>query len=253
MLSQDASNEKPSHVIVLGCGRSGTSIFGELFQHIAGYTYHSEPAFSVLREIDYGSPVAIKVPRPEQGAAVSPGLPFLVDDLLGVVPEPRTLFWQVRHPLDTICSLKVGISQDWGHHPRPPDWRDWQSKPLHLQCAHHWVHINTVGYGSVEHLVSVNRFEDMIRDPVGCAVRTCRFIDLDPAECSEELNVWARRVQDENNEDFDEAECSKPYSRPDHEKKVERWRENLTSAEISELVPLVHEAAAQFGYDLDSV
>ena len=37
------------HVLILGCGRSGTSIFGELLEHLAPYTYYSEPAFADLQ------------------------------------------------------------------------------------------------------------------------------------------------------------------------------------------------------------
>jgi hypothetical protein len=41
------------HVVILGCGRSGTSIFGELFEHLAPYTYYSEPSFAELMEFDF--------------------------------------------------------------------------------------------------------------------------------------------------------------------------------------------------------
>ena len=249
-MSGGSSVSRPCHVVVLGCGRSGTSIFGELFQHIPGFTYRSEPPFEDLRGYDYDQPVAIKVPKPAEGRPVSPGLPFLVDELLAAIPEPRAIFWQVRHPLDTICSLRVGIARNWGHHPRPPDWRDWLSKPLLLRCAHHWSYLNTVGYAAVADFATINRFEPMVRDPLDCARRTCRRIGLDPEACDAELGTWARRVQDVDNDDFDEAECSKPYSRPDHATRVERWRENLSAAEISEIAPLVGDAAARFGYKL---
>jgi hypothetical protein len=64
------------------------------------------------------------------------------------------------------------------------------------------------------------------------------------------LRAWARRVQDRDNDDFEEAECSKSYSRPDHRTKVGRWRENLSAAEVGDLAPLVAETAARFGYRL---
>ncbi|MEM6630277.1 MAG: hypothetical protein AAF694_11435, partial [Bacteroidota bacterium] len=51
------------HVLILGCGRSGTSIFGELFDHLSGYTYHSEPPYESLAAFDWTTPQAIKVPR----------------------------------------------------------------------------------------------------------------------------------------------------------------------------------------------
>jgi hypothetical protein len=237
-------------VVILGCGRSGTSIFGELFDHIAGYTYHSEPSFGELRHCDFTTPQAIKVPRPEEGAAVSSGLPFLFDDLLAVVPEPRKIFWQVRHPLDAICSLRVGIGKNWGHHPRPPDWRDWLDRPLLERCAHHWTYLNTVGYGQIRHMAGINRFEDMLGDPLACATKVCEEVGLDPVTHAQDLKSRAKRVQDTNNEDFDEAECSRNYSRADHVHKIERWRENLREADVAVLVPMVGEAAGALGYAL---
>lgn len=246
----EAQGSRASHAIVLGCGRSGTSILGELFAGLPGYSYHSEPPFEALAGYDYGAPVAIKVPRPAMGRDCSPGLPFLVDELLAAVPEPREIFWLLRHPLDAICSLRVGIAQNWGHHPRPPDWESWLSAPLLWRCAHHWVHINGQGYEQVRHLAKLRRFEDMIRDPLGFAQGICGQVGLDAAAFEAALHAWARRVQDRDNDDFDEAECSKSYSRPDHKTKVDRWRENLSAAEVAELVPVVAEVAARFGYQL---
>ena len=236
------------HAIVLGCGRSGTSILGELFAGLPGYSYRSEPPFEDLAGYDYRAPVAIKVPKPAAGRGASPGLPFLVTDLLAAVPEPRQIFWLARHPLDAICSLRVGIAQDWGHHPRPPDWKSWLSQPLLRRCAHHWVYINSLGYEQVRGIASLQRFEDMIGDPLGFARGICVEVGCDPADCEPALRAWARRVQDRDNDDFEEAECSKSYSRPDHVTKVGRWRENLSAADVAELVPIVAETAARFGY-----
>ncbi len=246
----EAPGSGASHAIVLGCGRSGTSIFGELFAGLPDYRYHSEPPFEDLAGYGYGAPVAIKVPKPAPGRATSPGLPFLVDELCAAVAEPRQIFWMVRHPLDAICSLRVGISKNWGHHPRPPDWETWLTQPLPRRCAHHWVHINSLGYEQVRHVARLHRFEDMICDPLGFARGVCSEVGLDPGPCEDSLRRWARRVQDRNNGDFEEAECSKPYSRPDHRTKVGRWRENLSAAEAADLVPLVAEVAARFGYQL---
>ena len=246
----ELQNKRASHAIVLGCGRSGTSNFGELFAGLPSYSYYSEPPFEDLAGYGYAAPVAIKVPKPARGRPTSPGLPFLVDELCAAVPEPRQIFWLVRHPLDAICSLRVGISKNWGHHPRPPDWETWRSQPLLRRCAHHWDHINSQGYEQVRNLARLHRFEDMIDDPLAFAQEICTDVGLDPGPCDEPLRRWARRVQDQDNDDFEEAECSKSYSRPDHRTKVGRWRENLSAAEVAELAPLVAETAACFGYAL---
>ena len=180
----------PANVVILGCGRSGTSIFGELFEAIPGYTYYSEPFLADV-PCPASGPIAVKVPRTAVGSSPPTGASASLDDLRSVVPDP-TIFWQVRHPFDAICSLRVGIAQKWAHHPRPPDWQDWIDRPLVERCAHHWATINGAGYALVRGEAVVSRFEDMIRDPVTCAVTTCRLVGGDTT--APELVAWAYSI-----------------------------------------------------------
>lgn len=237
-----------SNVIILGCGRSGTSIFGELFEHIPAFKYYSEPPLKEVFRFDYTRPHAIKVPRDDPDFPPSPGLSFPLETLLEKIPGPLTIFWQVRHPLDTICSLKVGISRNWGHHPQPPDWKDWLSKPLLEQCAHHWLYINTTGYHTVKHLAKVSHFEDMIEQPLKFARAIVRQLGMNPHDCDSGLRQWADRVQNTHNEKYIEAKTSRPYSTQDHSVKIGRWKENLTAEEASMLWEKVAKTAKVFGY-----
>jgi hypothetical protein len=241
----------PSHVVILGCGRSGTSIFGELFEHLEPYTYWSEPKYGRLWQLDLTHPIAVKVPAEDPEFASTPGLSFPLEHLLENLPDPKLFFWQVRHPLDAICSLRVGIANNWGHHPRPPDWRDWLEKPLLERCAHHWRYLNTVGYSAVRELARPTRFEDFVADPRAFAEEICGYVGLAPEDYGQALDEWANRVQNTNNEKFVEARTSRNYSRPDHRARVGRWRENLTAEEVARLTPLVAEAARVFGYELE--
>ena len=235
------------HVCILGCGRSGTSIFGELFQTLNDYRYYAEPDWSDFEQIEFNSPIAIKVPRTKPGT-VAQGLPFEMEELYQVFPRSGVIFWQVRHPLDSICSLKIGIAKNWGHHPRPHDYLQWTDRSLVAQCAHHWNYINTKGYRQVESLAVVNRFEDMIKNPLEQATECVSLAEVDTSANQDQLRSWANRVQDRNNDKFVEAECSKPYSTSDHTRRVDRWKENLSEAEIDEILPIVQEGASLFGY-----
>ena len=239
------------HVLILGCGRSGTSIFGELFDQLNGYTYHCEPPFGELFGYDYSRPVAVKVPKECPDFPASPGLSFPLEELRCVIAAPLQIFWIVRHPLDAVCSLRVGIAQNWGHHPKPPDWRGWRTRPLIEQCAHHWNYINSEGYRQVREMAHVVRFEDMVREPELFARAICRDVGLDLAGPGSSIKQWASRVQDSNNERFVEAECSKNYSRPDHRVRIGRWKENLSQNDVRAVFAIVHETAAQFHYRLD--
>jgi hypothetical protein len=241
------------NVCILGCGRSGTSIFGELFEHLNDYTYYSEPLFRDLKNFDYSKPIAIKVPKSEENQICLPGLSFDLNEFLRIFETPRVLFWQVRHPLDAICSLRIGISNNWGHHPRPIDWNEWLDKPLLKQCAYHWNYINTVGFTHVKELVTILKFEDTINNPLKTAHTVAKTACIDIKKNENEISEWAKRVQNTNNRDFIEAKCSRNYSRPYHEKRVERWKENLSIEEVNSILPLIKEGAANFGYDLSKV
>lgn len=243
-------NNSPHHVLILGCGRSGTSIFGEFFQHLSPYQYYSEPAYADLKKFDFSSPTAIKVPTSSAEFPPTEGLSFPLADLLKRMPNPLTIFWQVRHPLDTICSLKVGIAKNWGHHPRPLDWQDWLDKPLIERCAHHWNYLNTVGYEKVADLVEITTFEEAILDTVNFANRIGRLIQLDVTKERPNLNAWCARVQNTNNSKFVEAETSRAYSTKDHKVKVGRWKENMSPTELAKVLPIVRDTALKFGYVL---
>jgi hypothetical protein len=236
-----------ANAVILGCGRSGTSIFGELFAAFTGYRYWSEPLLDDLPSPPSG-PIAVKVPRTAEGDDPPPGLSTSLQALWAAVPDPRVVFWQVRHPLDAICSLRVGIADNWGHHPRPHDWQDWLDRPLVEQCAHHWATVNSAGYEHVRPFAVVNHFEDLIADPRACAERAAGLLGADPT--TPEVTAWCNRVQDTDNEQFIEAETSRARSRRDHLHRVGRWRENLTAAEVDAVRPIVAAAAATFGYAL---
>lgn len=198
----------------------------------------------------FSTPVAIKVPTESEGHRATPGLSFPLETMLSWLPEPRRIYWQVRHPLDAIASLRVGISDGWGHHPRPPDWRSWLDRPVIERCAHHWSYINGVGYARVKDLVRVCRFEDMLTDPDVFAASICADVGADAAENAADLAAWSTSVQDTNNENFVEARTSRPYSRPDRTRRLGRWRENLTRDEVRRVLPIVREAAGGLGYPL---
>lgn len=238
----------PPPVLILGCGRSGTSIFGELFQGLDGYDYQSEPLFSDMLK-SFGHGIAVKVPKESNQFEADAGLSIPIEYLLERVPETR-IFWIVRHPLDTVCSLRIGIGNDWGHHPRPLDWRLWLHRPLIERCAHHWVYINSLGFDAVKGKATLVRFEDMVRAPSRFASSILSKIGLAEEQNKASLQRWSDRIQDTNNEKFVEALTSQNYSRPDHSIRVGRWRENLTIEEAERIVDMVSQTNRRFGYDL---
>lgn len=196
---------------------------------------------------DYDTPQAFKVPRESDRYPARPGLSFPLDRFLATAPDAR-LFWIARNPLDAVCSLRVGIAKQWGHHPRPPDWRDWLARPLIAQCAHHWEFLNRAGYAQVAARATLVRFEDMIAGPAAFSAAICDELEIDPEANAAHLARWSRRVQNSNNDDFIEAQTSRDYSRPDHKVRVDRWRENLTDEEAATIWDIVGATALAMGY-----
>lgn len=236
--------------MVLGCGRSGTSIFGEMFESLPMYHYSSEPSFTDVLGADFSSPLAFKVPREVAAFEAAPGLSFPLTEMQRCEPRMK-YFWVVRHPLDAICSLRVGISQEWGHHPKPPDWEVWLRRPLIQQCAHHWAFLNTFGFEQVSAFATIIKFENMISEPNAVAKSVCKVLALNFHTLETSLSQWADRVQDTNNDEFVEAETSRAYSRLDHSVRVGRWRENLSLEEIESVLPIVSDPGVNFGYSCD--
>jgi len=235
-------------ILILGCGRSGTSIFGELFESLDGYHYLSEPSFLEIVS-SFGDGIAVKVPTESIEFPADPGLSFPLQSLLEVAPTTR-IFWIVRHPLDAICSLRIGIGKDWKHHPRPPDWQVWLDKPLIERCAHHWIYINSVGFDAVSNIATVVRFEDMIDAPSIFAARAIASAGLVVSDHQLSVQRWADRIQNTNNEKFVEALTSRHHSRPDHSVRVGRWRENLSTQEVQKALSMVANTNQRFGYEL---
>ncbi|GJM30576.1 MAG: hypothetical protein DHS20C17_32110 [Cyclobacteriaceae bacterium] len=221
-----------------------------MFQSIPGYQYYSEPEWPDFKNIDFTNTVAIKVPRVAPGTDPSSGLPFDLEQFYNHFPPSGIIFWQVRHPLDTVCSLRVGIAKSWGHHPQPHNYREWLNRPLVEQCAYHWNYINTRGFTRVEEVAKINKFEDMICDPFNVACRQLVLAGVDIDKHRKQIQKWASRVQDVNNAEFVEAHCSRAYSRNDHSRKVGRWRENLSASEVSGIKPIIQPGARNFDYIL---
>lgn len=243
----------PRDALVLGCGRSGTSIFGELFEALPGYRYVSEPTLEELAAASADRPdaspaLATKVPQAHPDHPAPVGLPLPLDVMVDALLQPA-LVWVVRHPLDAIASLRVGIDDGWGHHPRPPDWEAWLDRPLVERCAHHWASINGAGWEAVaDEVAAIVRFEDLIAAPEDVARDVADLVGADADAPA--VEAWWRRVRDRDDEHFVEALTSRGRSRPDHSVRVGRWRENLSEEEVARAVPIVADAAARFGYDL---
>ena len=247
------------NVLILGCGRSGTSILGEFFEKAPGYRYLYQPRLvpgtyaAALGE----SPGAIAVNRPRVAresheSQLTPGLPFHWPTLWDAFPSPKVVIWIVRHPFDAVCSLRPGISSDWDHSPRPENWRSLQSAPWEEQCAHHWVNINLWGYDAVKSVARVLRYEDMVADPANSARTLISWIGLPEGAHARETETWITSVGNRKAPSVYEARFQDRWSELNHQFRVGRHRENLDDSQRELIRKLVEPVARKFGYDLSA-
>lgn len=247
-----ARRPRPRHVVILGSGRSGSSILGELFESLAAYDYRFEPSMAELGTIDYGArPVAIKVPKDDRARSprFSPGLPFDLGELLDTVPEPRALVWIVRHPLDAVCSLRPGVAADWAHNPRPPDYERWLDRPLVERCARHWAYVNGPGHDTVGHLAEVVRYEDLVFEPVRTGMRVLARAGVGRRAASDAVARWAATVGNDKGAGAYEARRQDWLSGANR-RRVGRWQSELDTADVERIRPILGSVPAKFGYKL---
>jgi len=245
------------NVLLLGCGRSGTSIAGELFEHFPPYSYRFEP---ILHGHDYAAqlaawprPWAAKVPKApgDEADSFTPGLPFSLPRVLQAAGEPLVIIWVVRHPLDAICSLRPGIEAAWSHNPRPPHWQEMAQAPWEDRCAAHWHFINDHGYRAVADRARILRFEDIVADPVASAQRVAQWLGWDHALPSP-VSLWIKSVSNQKGVDVYEAKHQSRWSEQNHAWRVGRHRENLSPEQAKRIWQLEASVAARFGYEGDT-
>ncbi|MCA9349297.1 sulfotransferase domain-containing protein [Candidatus Saccharibacteria bacterium] len=169
------------NVLILGCGRSGTSIFGELFESNYFFDYMFEPSVNDVLQNKPGicRRTAAKVPK-SSGKDNSPGLSINLEEFHKKTKADYKYIFIVRHPLDTICSLKPGIAENWSHNPKPPNYRYLQkNKSLAECCAFHWDHINRAGLDSMLSIagkdnVLIVKYEEFVNNP---KIEAKKYID----------------------------------------------------------------------------
>lgn len=241
-----------SNVVIIGSGRSGTSIIGELFEHVPGFVYLFEPQvdeFESAFKCGICSRIAAKVPKCPP--PLTPGLACDFDRVLEIMGGESRFIWVVRNPLDAICSLKPGIEADWSHNPKPPNWGDLIGSPWFIRAAHHWNYINSVGFSSCAArcdpmVVTYERFVRFTNQTVSSVLRHVNAPELD-GKSSAMIQRYIDSVSDSTLDSY-HAKFQVHWFVPDHDKRIGRYRHNLTDKEIQECLTIVGDTAQRFGY-----
>lgn len=264
-----------NHVIIFGCGRSGTSILGELFEEMDEYSYLFEADVLDIENFEFNGPklLASKVPKirarnftlyikpllrnllaPKKvHKALSPGLTVNLEWLIKTLPCNYKFIFIARHPLDTICSLKPGIEAGWSHNPRPLDYKKYLKAPLVERCARHWQYINDVGFKTLteRNEVLIVLYENLVLNTRDTVQRILNYIEMTDYSISK-LASYIEKVQDKTKDSY-QAKKQIRWYRDDHITRINRWKNDLTKDEAESAWKIVGSTAKQFGYKLDLV
>lgn len=250
--------------LIVGCARSGTTILGELIaaHPEVNYIYEAHEVWEIggmgsneshrLTE-RHATPEVIGSIREwftarNDGRTIVEKCPrnaLRIPYLRAIFPEARFIHI-VRDGRDVTCSLRPGIGGAEWRHLKPENWRELQTLPAAARCAMTWREVVTVAerdLAGVEHLKVI--YEDLVAKPERVAAAILEFLGLPP---SDQVLEFCRRVQNSTDGSYVPERDSRQWNTEDHERRIGRWRENLTAGEQAEIEKLLGPTLRSLGY-----
>jgi len=239
-------NNKKGDIVILGCGRSGTSILGELFEHLPSFNYFFEPyIIQIVANYFQNRKKRIAVKVPKGGVFLTKGLSCNMNLLKKNLKKNTKIIWIVRNPLDTICSLRPGIEKDWSHNPKPPNYKGLLDEPWHIKCSHHWKYINNVGFKSAKKYGDplVVKYEDLLNNTSKTVSEILEFIDSDYT--TKDLQEYISLISNKTEGSY-QAKLQKKWYKDNHKKRIGRYKENMSEKEVDEALEIVRNTSKNF-------
>ena len=261
----------PSPVFLVGCARSGTSIFGEaLAAHPdVAYFFELSPMWNAalpprddhrLERSDATPDVARSVyeslAREAGGVDGDVLLEKNPKHVLRVAFLDRLFPWArllhiLRDGRDTVASLMFrNRGERWGHL-EVPGWRELLERhpeKNHVRCAYQWrdavVTARREGRALGEDRYLEVRYEDLVREPRKTLRRTLEFLGLSPAS---EVDGFCEKVQDETAGSYHARRQVRHYVE-NHRRRLGRYRENLGEEEQDEVLAVCGDLLRELGY-----
>ncbi|MEC7777215.1 MAG: sulfotransferase [Planctomycetota bacterium] len=260
----------PRPVFLLGCARSGTSIFGEaLASHPAvTYLFELSPTWNSIVEEGADHRLEEAAADPELARRVyeefsghlrgEPGEVLLEKNPKHVLRLPflAALFpWGrfvhiIRDGRDTAASLMFRNRGDgWGHL-QVPGWRELLERypqENHIRCAHQWrIAVETArsdGARLGDRYLEL-RYESLVESPLAIAEEALAFMGLDaPAAVAD----FCLKIQDETEGSYHALKQVRHYV-DNHSRRIGRYRENLTPDQVAEVEEACGTTLSGLGY-----
>lgn len=261
---------------LIGCARSGTSILGESLAAQPRITYLYEVS-AIWKRVFPDRPddrlvaadasdsetiqrlhaeLAARMTDPERDILLekNPKHTLRVAFLDRAFPGCRFLHI-IRDARDTVASLMFrNRGLEWGHL-KIPGWKDLLEKhpeANHLRCAHQWRDSVRLARQEGSALDSDRyleiRFEDLVARPVEIVTAAMAFLGL---EMTETVRETCSRIQDETARSY-HARRQVRHFVDNHQRRVGRYRENLTETQRAEVEAICGELMRELGYESES-
>lgn len=239
--------KEKTHIIIIGCPRSGTSILGELFEVLPEYEYHFECPIDKLHKIQWNKKLqAIKNPRFTQN--LFSGKQNYLPDL---IPKDTRYLFITRHPLDNVCSLRPGMLKK--RHILPMPWPKWEKKSLVEQCAALWAQSNAsmnTFYGERDGVDCFwITYEDFVKYPMQTIKYVMEFLRYNRIPSN--VVTFVNKIQDKTENSY-HAKIQTKWFTNNHKTRLKRWGGELTKEEVEIVKKLTKDVnESLFGYSYE--
>lgn len=262
----------PRPVFLVGCARSGTSIYGEAIAAHPDVAY----LFEVSRIWNVAIPdredhrLTAEDATPEIAKRLYEELAEAASDLGGGVvleKNPKhvlrvsfldALFpWArflhiIRDGRDAVASLMFrNRGASWGHL-EIPGWQDLLARypeAHHIRCAHQWrdavMAARDEGRALGPDRYLEVRYEDLVRVPRDVVTRSLEFMGLG---VTEEVDAFLSRIQDETAGSYHARKQVRHYVE-NHQRRIGRFRENLSEPQQTEVLEVCGDLLRDLGYE----
>lgn len=258
-------------IFLLGCARSGTSILGEaiaahpnvayLFEVSAIWNtlvpeknHHRLTADTVTTGVASQIYKALADARRELSGDLllekNPKHVIRIPFLDALFPQARFVHI-IRDGRDTIASLMFrNRGPNWGHL-KIPQWEqllERYPKESHIRCAHQWNYAVSTARQDAQGLTGKRylevRYEALVRAPKAELTRLLQFLEL-PADS--QVNAFVEKIQDETYNSYHAKRQVRHYVE-DHARRVGRYRENLTTRQLEDVMKVCGPLLGELGY-----
>lgn len=248
--------------LIIGCARSGTSILGELIAAHPDVFYlfeaqrvwelgpqaadgsHRRTAADAIPEIADKIRTLVSVLTKKSGKPLvvekCPRNTLRVSFIHKILPEAKIIHI-VRDGRDVACSLRPGLTDCWNHL-KPPGWKALMDEPLISRCAKTWRDVVSLALDELRNIPHLQvKYEDLLTSTSVVSKRLRDYLDLPDSNV---MTAFEYNIQDSTSAPH-HAMNQSAWFRPDHSKRIGRWRQNLSQEEqgmVNEiLAPLLNE------------